>query len=254
MNNEQKPDAEGVERKPPMPSANDATKPAEPAAAGPEAAPDEIARLKAESADLKDRLLRAHAEMENVRKRLEKEKADTARFAITKFARDVVVIGDNVQRAIDAVPSHAAEHDPALKSFLEGVNMIEREFINVLDRHGVKRIDPKGEAFNPHLHQAVMEMPVPDVGLGDHHPGLPARLHDRGPRPPAGDGGRRQGRHEAAGRPQSAQSPGTQSPGMQAPVSPSNGEAPGQQPGPQDDGRPGEGSGSWGGGPGGPNT
>lgn len=126
----------------------------------------EAATLKAEAADLKDRLLRSHAEMDNVRKRLEKEKADTAKFAITRFAQDVVVIGDNVQRAIDAVPAHAAENDPALKSFLEGVTLIEREFINVLERHGIKRVDPKGQPFNPHLHQAVMEMPVADVPSG----------------------------------------------------------------------------------------
>ncbi len=127
---------------------------------------EEIARLKAEAADYKDRLLRAHAEMDNVRKRLEREKADASRFAITKFARDVVGVGDNVQRAIDAVPHRAAKQDPALKSFVDGVTMIEREFLSVLERHGIKRLDPKGEPFNPHHHQAVMEMPSPDVPSG----------------------------------------------------------------------------------------
>jgi molecular chaperone GrpE len=136
------------------------------AAAAPSPESEEVARLKAEAAELKDRLLRAHAEMDNVRKRLEKEKADLARFAITKFARDVVGIGDNVQRAIDAVPHKAAEQDPALKSFLDGITMIERELLSVLERHGVKRLDPKGEPFNPHFHQAVMEMPVADVPSG----------------------------------------------------------------------------------------
>lgn len=125
-----------------------------------------VARLKAEAADYKDRLLRAHAEMDNVRKRLEREKADASRFAITKFARDVVGVGDNVQRAIDAVPHLGPEQDPALRSFVEGVTMIEREFLGVLERHGIKRLDPKGEQFNPHHHQAVMEMPSPDVPSG----------------------------------------------------------------------------------------
>ncbi len=129
-------------------------------------ADQEIVRLRAEAADYKDRLLRAHAEMDNVRKRLEREKADASRYAITKFARDVVGVGDNVQRAIDAVPHLAAEQDPALKSFVEGVTMIEREFLGVLERHGIKRLDPKGEQFNPHHHQAVMEMPSPDVPSG----------------------------------------------------------------------------------------
>ena len=126
----------------------------------------EVDRLKAEVADLKDRLLRTHAEMDNVRKRLEREKADQAKFAITKFARDVVAIGDNVQRAIDAVPSRMAEQDAALKSFVEGVTMIEREMVAVLTRHGIKRLDPKGEPFDPHLHQAVVEVPSAEAPAG----------------------------------------------------------------------------------------
>lgn len=132
----------------------------------PSPAGEEVGRLKAEVADLKDRLLRAHAEMDNVRKRLEREKADQAKFAITKFARDVVGVGDNVQRAIDAVPPRMAEQDAALKSFVEGVTMIERELLSVLGRHGVKRLDPKGEPFDPHLHQAVVEVPSADVPAG----------------------------------------------------------------------------------------
>ncbi len=129
--------------------------------------PDEqIAALRAETADLKDRLLRAHAEVENMRKRTEREKEETAKYAVTRLARDVVTVGDNFKRAIDAVPAAAAEEDPALKSFLEGVTMTERELLNALERHGIKRIQPMGEPFNPHLHQAVMEMPRPDVPAG----------------------------------------------------------------------------------------
>ena len=109
------------------------------------------------TADLKDKLLRAHAEVENIRKRSEREKEETAKYAVTRFARDIVNVGDNFQRAIDAVPPGAAEQDAALKSFLEGVTMTERELLNVLDRHGIKRVQPVGEPFNPHLHQAVME-------------------------------------------------------------------------------------------------
>src|SRR3981081_2785073 len=87
------------------------------AASGAEEAP--IAALRAEAADLKDKLLRAHAEVENIRKRSEREKEETAKYAVTRFARDVVNVGDNFQRAIDAVPAGAADQDPALKSFLE---------------------------------------------------------------------------------------------------------------------------------------
>lgn len=127
---------------------------------------DLIAALRAEAADLKDRLLRAHAEMENMRKRTEREKEEISKYAVTRLARDVVTVGDNFQRAIDAVPPGAVEQDPALKSFLEGVTMTERELLNVLERHGIKRIQPMGEPFNPHLHQAVMEMPRADVPAG----------------------------------------------------------------------------------------
>lgn len=127
---------------------------------------DEMGQLKSEVAELKDRLLRAHAEMDNVRKRLEREKADQAKFAITKFARDIVGIGDNVQRAIEAVPQRMVEQDAALKSFFEGVSMIERELLTVLGRHGIKRLDPKGEPFDPHHHQAVVEVPSDEVPAG----------------------------------------------------------------------------------------
>jgi molecular chaperone GrpE len=125
-----------------------------------------VAALQAEVTDLKDRLLRTHAEMDNIRKRGEREKADTLKYAVSKFAQDVLSVGDNVQRAIAAVPPEAAEHDAALKSFLEGVTMTERELINVLERHGIKRMDPLGEPFNPHQQQAVMEAQNADVPHG----------------------------------------------------------------------------------------
>lgn len=127
---------------------------------------DIIAELRREVADLKDRVLRAHAEVENVRKRAEREKDETAKYAVTKFARDVLNIGDNFQRALSAVPAGAAETDAALKALVEGVTMTEREFLNVLERHGVKRIEAQDQPFNPHLHQAVMEMPRPDIASG----------------------------------------------------------------------------------------
>ena len=125
-----------------------------------------LAALRAEAAELKDKLLRAHAEVENIRKRAEREREETAKYAISKLAREVVGVGDNFQRAIEAVPAGAAEQDPALKSFLDGVTMTERELLNVLERHGIKRIQPINEPFNPHLHQAVMEIQRTDVPAG----------------------------------------------------------------------------------------
>lgn len=142
------------------------------AAARPDAA-DEAARLAAEVdtlqgqiADLTDRLLRAHAEMDNIRKRADRDREDTAKYAISKFARDVVAVADNFERAVQAVPAGAAEQDTALKALIEGVSMTERELLNVFERHGVRRINPRGEAFNPHQHQAMMEMENAEVAPG----------------------------------------------------------------------------------------
>jgi molecular chaperone GrpE len=126
----------------------------------------DVATLEARIADLTDRLLRSHAEMDNMRKRTERDKEDTAKYAITKFARDVLSVGDNLQRAIAAVPAGAAEDDPALKALIDGVTLTEREFLNVLDRNGVKRLDPVGEPFNPHQHQAMTEIEDRDVPSG----------------------------------------------------------------------------------------
>jgi molecular chaperone GrpE len=140
-----------------------AAQPATEATLAPELA---IAALEGQIADLTDRLLRAHAEMDNMRKRAEKERADVLKYAVTRFASDVLAIGDNLQRAIMAVPVAALENDAALRSLLDGVTMTEREFLNVLARHGIKKVDPRGEAFNPHLHQAVMEQQNVEVAAG----------------------------------------------------------------------------------------
>lgn len=125
-----------------------------------------VAVLESRIADLTDRLLRAHAEMDNLRKRTEREKDETAKYAITKFARDVLAVGDNLERATAAVPAGAADSDPALKALVDGVSMTEREFLNILERNGVKRLDPSGQPFNPHQHQAMVEIEQTDVPPG----------------------------------------------------------------------------------------
>lgn len=125
-----------------------------------------IKALQDDVAAQADTNLRLRAEMENLRKRFEREKADTAKYAISKFAQDVVNVSDNFQRAIAAVPAGAAERDPALKSFLDGMLLAEREFNTALERHGVIRLDPKGEMFNPKVHNAVMEQENRDVPSG----------------------------------------------------------------------------------------
>ncbi len=126
----------------------------------------ELETLRQENADIKDRLLRAAAEMENVRRRTERDKTDSVKFAISSFARDVLTIGDNIARAIEHVPADAAENDPALKSFLEGIQVTERELLNVMERHGIARLDPKGERFDPNKHQAMFEVDNADVPDG----------------------------------------------------------------------------------------
>lgn len=148
------------------PAAGDAEQPAEASAREGDAAEARISELEAQVADLTDRLLRTHAEMDNIRKRAEREKGDVAKYAITKFAGDIVVLTDNFQRALSAVQMGGDEPNPSLKALVEGVTMMEREFLNVLERHGVKRIEPHGQPFNPHLHDAVMQQENPDVPTG----------------------------------------------------------------------------------------
>ena len=147
---------------------------------------------------MRDRLLRTLADMENLRRRTEREKADTARYAITNFARDVLTVGDNLKRTMDHVPAEAAAQDPALKTFLEGVELTERELLNVLERHGVTRIEPLGQRFDPNFQQAMFEVQNPDVRRrhgGRRHAG---RLCHRRSLSQAGFGCRRQRRGEAS--------------------------------------------------------
>jgi molecular chaperone GrpE len=122
--------------------------------------------LLAENAEMRDRLLRTMADMENLRRRTEREKVDTARYAISNFARDVLTVGDNLRRTIEHVPAEAASQDPALKSFLEGVELTERELLKVMERHGVTRIEPLGERFDPTCQQAMYEVQNAEVPEG----------------------------------------------------------------------------------------
>ena len=114
--------------------------------------------LEIEVANLKDRYIRLAADMENLRKRTERERSELKKYAVSEFARDILPLSDNFQRAIDAVPLEAAEQDEALKSFLEGVKMNERELQKVLEKHGVTQLTPKGEKFDPNIHQAVQQI------------------------------------------------------------------------------------------------
>jgi molecular chaperone GrpE len=123
--------------------------------------------LAKELAEAKDRTLRTLAEMENLRKRTTREIADARVYGITAFARDVLDIADNLQRALDAVPAEAkANADPGLKALIEGVELTERSLLNTLEKNGVKKFDPTGERFDPNFQQAMYEVPDPSVPAG----------------------------------------------------------------------------------------
>ncbi len=124
------------------------------------------AAVDAETSDLRDKLLRAVAETENMRKRMEREVAQARKFAVTEFVKDIIPLTDTFQRAIEAVPDDAAENDPALQSLMDGVTMTERQFLSVMEKHGVNRIEPQGEQFDPNFHQAIAQFPNPDVPSG----------------------------------------------------------------------------------------
>jgi molecular chaperone GrpE len=143
----------------------DENEPQQDAPEGP--APDELEQLhalvqalNAENADLKDQRLRALAELENTRRRAEREKQDASQFAVTRFARDMLTVADNFSRALAACPKELREAaDPQVKGVIDGVEVTERQLLSTLENHGVKVIDTTDAKFDPNLHQAVAEVP-----------------------------------------------------------------------------------------------
>ena len=120
-----------------------------------------------EAAEMKDRLLRTLAEMENLRKRTEREVADARQYGVASFARDMLGVADNFRRALDAIgPEVRAGVDAAVTSFIEGVELTERELLKALEKNGIRKIEPQGEKFDPNLHQAMYEVPDPSVPSG----------------------------------------------------------------------------------------
>jgi molecular chaperone GrpE len=123
--------------------------------------------LAKEAAESRDKMLRTLAEMENLRKRTTREVADARAYGISGFARDILDIADNLQRALDAVPAEAkASADPGLKALIEGVELTERSLLNTLKKNGVRKFDPSGEKFDPNFQQAMHEVPDPSVPPG----------------------------------------------------------------------------------------
>jgi len=143
-----------------------------PAAATAEAAaePDPfvvLEKLTLENAELKDKLLRTLAEMENLRRRTEREVADAKTYGVTSFARDMLVFADNLRRAVENVPAEVrGRAEPALTTFFEGIELTERDFASRLDRYGVRKLEPQGARFDPNLHEALFEVPDETVANG----------------------------------------------------------------------------------------
>jgi molecular chaperone GrpE len=125
------------------------------------------ADLRNEVAELKDRLLRAMADTENVRRRAEREKAEATLYAASNFARDLLSVADNMTRALEAMPEEQREKaDDATRNLLAGIELTYRELMQVFERYNIRRVDPLGERFDPHFHQAMFEVPDPEAAPG----------------------------------------------------------------------------------------
>ena len=137
---------------------------ADPKAASPA---DSTAEARREAAEFKDKLLRTLAEMENLRKRTEREVLDARVYGIAGFARDVLAVADNIHRALAAIgPELREAADAKVKALIEGVELTERELLKSLEKNGVKKFSPEGEKFDPNVHQAMYEIPTSDLPPG----------------------------------------------------------------------------------------
>jgi molecular chaperone GrpE len=152
------------------PAPNAGAQPAEPAPAQQpkqQGAIDAAAVLATEVAELKDRLLRTLAEMENLRRRTQREVEDARTYSVTRFAGDILAVADNMDRALKALDDELREKaDPGIKVLLDGVELTERELHKALEKHGVRRFEPQGEKFDPNVHQAMYELPDPSRPSG----------------------------------------------------------------------------------------
>jgi molecular chaperone GrpE len=151
----------------------------EPSAAQPQTAGSDaqirIAELEAEVSRMKDQALRALADAENTRRRAQRDVEENSKYAVANFARDVLPVGDNLRRALEAIPAEARAADESLEKFAEGVELTERELMNVLERYGIKRVDPAGQPFDHNLHQAMMQ-----VDSAEHPPGTVVQVFQPG--------------------------------------------------------------------------
>ena len=128
------------------------------------AAADRIAELEAENADVKDRMMRLAADMENLRRRTEREVKDARTYAVTNFAREMLSVMDNLRRTLAAAPADARDNgDTGLGTLLDGVELTELGMLATLEKFGVKKLEPEGQRFDPNFHQAMFEVPNTEV-------------------------------------------------------------------------------------------
>jgi molecular chaperone GrpE len=180
---------------------------------------DRVEALAAEAADLKNKLLRTLAEMENLRRRTEREIGDARQYAVANFARDMLTVGDNLRRAIDAVPAELRDgRDPALSALIEGVAVTEKGMQQSLAKHGVRQIEAKGEKFDPGMHQAMYEVETGDVPPGTVAEEIQAgyAIGERVLRPALVAVAKRPARPEPDGAPEGAPEEAESDPGPQA--------------------------------------
>jgi molecular chaperone GrpE len=126
-----------------------------------------LMRLMKENEDLKDKALRAAAEVENMRRRAARDVQDARAYSIANFARDMLTVADDLQRALDAIPEESkVSGDAGFKALIEGVEITARGLLAALERHGVRKLTPEGEKFDPNFHEALYEIPDPQVVSG----------------------------------------------------------------------------------------
>ncbi|WP_131118652.1 nucleotide exchange factor GrpE [Lichenihabitans psoromatis] len=125
-----------------------------------------LENLTAENATLKDKVLRTMAEMENVRRRTDKEVADSKLYGVSNFAREMLAVADNLHRAIASLPAEARAGSEAVKTLVEGVELTERDLLSRLARFNVRPIEPEGKKFDPNLHEVLFEVPDESMPSG----------------------------------------------------------------------------------------
>jgi molecular chaperone GrpE len=154
-------------------AANDITgreqqgRPVEETSAAPELDGERVPALEEELADAKDRVLRTLAEMENLRRRTQREMEEARKYAVTGFARGLLEVADNLSRALSSVPPDMRDRDEFLKNLVTGVEMTERTLLTLFEKHEIRKVQPqKGDRFDHNVHQAMFELPTAEIPVG----------------------------------------------------------------------------------------